>query len=95
MHFVVKPNEREVLLKNEHNEIVKVARLLPAYPIVFLYKEEENTNNLKYHTIEFTVKDNCIYFDGACIKEDTVISIEEDKKVYSFAFLEEFEFEKY
>lgn len=95
MHFVIKPNEREVILKKSNNEVVKIARLLPAYSIMFLYKESKNTNVLKYHTFEYSVNDNCIYFDDSCIKEDTVISIEEDKNVYSIAFLEEFEFDKF
>lgn len=95
MHFVIKPQEREIVLKKSKNDVVKIARLFPAYSIMFLYKESENTNVLKYHTFEYSVNDNCIYFNGSAIKEDTIVSLEEDKNVYSFAFLEEFEFEKF
>lgn len=93
MHFIVKPEEKKVELKNDKREIVKVAVLLPAYPIAFLYKEKDNT--IKKHVLEYSAKDSCIYFNDSKIEEDTVVDITEDKNVQEFVFLEDFEFEKF
>ena len=95
MKFHIKPEIKQVELRDDNNEIVKIARLLPAYPIVFLYSEDESVNSLKYHTFEYSVKEDCIYFDGLQYKENTVKNIVEDVKVQSFVFLEEFELEKF
>lgn len=95
MHFIIKPKEKKVELKNDKREIVKVAVLLPAYPIVFLYSEDETQNILKYHSFYLGGKEDTIYFDGLEYAEDTVIDITEDNNVESFVFLEEFELEKF
>lgn len=95
MHFVIKPKERKVELKNNKREIVKVAVLLPAYPIVFLYSEDGAKNSLKYHSFSLSGKGDTIYFDGLEYVEDTVVDITEDNKVDSFVFLEEFELTKF
>ena len=95
MHFVIKPSEKRIELKNDKREIVKVAVLLPAYPIVFLYSENETQNTLKYHSFYLSGKESTIYFDGLEYAENTVIDITEDNNVDHFVFLEEFELEKF
>lgn len=95
MKFVFKPELERAELQNDKNELVKMIILTSGQPLVFLYSEDDTSNELKFHTISFDKANTCIYFDGLQFEKETVMELIEDICVTSFAFVEEFQMEQY